>query len=105
MAVTRSSTLRTIAVWEPHVFFQDDVHLTSKLTLNLGVRYDLFTPYTEINNILSNFDTGLGRIVIANQGGIDGHGNIRTDYSNFAPRFGFAYHPACQGPSSAAASA
>ncbi|MDE1175822.1 MAG: TonB-dependent receptor [Edaphobacter sp.] len=80
--------------WEPHFFFQDDVHLTSRLTVNLGVRYDLFTPYTEINNILSNFDTGLGKIVVAGQNGIDGHGNIRTDYSNFAPRIGFAYTPA-----------
>jgi hypothetical protein len=80
--------------WEPSVFFQDDIRLSSSLTLNLGIRYDLFTPYTEINNILSNFDTGLQRIVIANQGGIDGHGNIRTDYSNFAPRVGFAYQPA-----------
>ena len=76
--------------WEPHVFFQDDVHATAKLTLNLGVRYDMFTPYTEINNILSNFDIGLGKILVAGQNtGV--HGGIQTDYSNLAPRFGFAY--------------
>jgi hypothetical protein len=79
--------------WEPHVFLQDDYHLTSSLTLNLGVRYDLFTPYTETRNILSNFDINLGKIVVAGQNGIDGHGNVRTDYRNFAPRFGFAYTP------------
>jgi len=79
--------------WEPHFFVQDDVHVSPNLTLNVGVRYDLFTPYTEINNILSNFDVGLAKIVIAGQNGIDGHGNIQTDYSNFAPRIGFAYTP------------
>lgn len=79
--------------WEPHAFFQDDVHVSANLTLNIGIRYDLFTPYTEINNILSNFDTGLAKIVVAGQNGIGSSGNIRTDYSNLAPRIGFAYTP------------
>ena len=78
--------------WEPHVFFQDDVHLTNNLTVNIGVRYDLFTPYTEVNNILSNFDIYQGKIVVAGINA-DSHGNVQTDYSNFAPRFGFAYTP------------
>ncbi len=78
--------------WEPHVFLQDDVHLSTNLTLNLGIRYDLFTPYTEINNVLSNFDITSGLILVAGQNaGI--HGGIKTDYSNLAPRFGFAYTP------------
>ncbi len=78
--------------WEPHVFLQDDVHLSQNLTVNLGVRYDLFTPYTEINNILSNFDITLGQILVAGRSA-NGHAGIQTDYSNLAPRFGFAYTP------------
>ncbi|SDF86014.1 TonB-dependent receptor [Terriglobus roseus] len=78
--------------WEPHVYFQDDYHATQNLTLNLGVRYDLFTPYTETNNILSNFDIVQAKFVVAGINA-DGHGGIKTDYSNFAPRFGFAYTP------------
>jgi len=79
--------------WEPHGFIQDDYHLASNLTVNLGVRYDLFTPYTETKNILSNFDINLGKIVVAGTPGVDGHGNVKTDYSNVAPRIGFAYTP------------
>jgi len=77
--------------WEPSVYFQDDWHVAPNLTLNLGIRYDLFTPYTEINNELSNFDTDTGKIVVAGTSGVDSRGNIRTDYSNLAPRLGFAW--------------
>jgi len=79
--------------WEPHVYIQDDWHIAQNLTLNLGARYDLFTPYTDTKNILSNFDTDLGKIVVAGTSGVDGHGNIQTAYENFAPRAGFAYTP------------
>ncbi len=79
--------------WEPHGFVQDDVHLSQNLTLNLGVRYDLFTPYTEINNVLSNFDIKYGVILVAGRN-TGSHGGIQFDYGNVAPRFGFAYTPA-----------
>jgi hypothetical protein len=78
--------------WEPHFYFQDDVHLLQNLTVNLGVRYDLFTPYTEVNNILSNFDIVQAKFLVAGVNA-DAHGGIKTDYSNFAPRVGFAYTP------------
>ena len=78
--------------WEPHFYFQDDVHLTQNLTVNVGVRYDLFTPYTEINNVLSNFDITTGTIKVA---GVNAnrYGDVKADYSNLAPRIGFAYTP------------
>jgi hypothetical protein len=42
--------------WENGYYVQDDWRVNSRLTLNLGMRYDLYTPYTEKNNILANFD-------------------------------------------------
>ena len=42
--------------WEPSGFAQDSWKVTPKLTLLLGVRYDVFTPFTEAHNHISNFD-------------------------------------------------
>jgi hypothetical protein len=80
--------------WEPHAFIQDDWHIAQNLTLNLGIRWDFYQPYTEINNNLSNFDTNIGKLVVAGQNGVNKYGNIQPDYTNFAPRVGFAYTPA-----------
>ena len=41
-------------------YFQDDWKVTSKLTLNLGVRYELFSPISERFGRQSNYDSGLG---------------------------------------------
>src|SRR5208282_1913441 len=42
--------------WEPSFFAQDSWKVTPKLTVLLGVRYDVFTPFTEAHNRISNFD-------------------------------------------------
>ena len=42
--------------WEPSGFAQDSWKITPKITLLLGVRYDLFTPFTEAHNHIANFD-------------------------------------------------
>jgi hypothetical protein len=77
--------------YEPHAFIQDDWRATSRLTLNLGVRWDYYQPYTEINDYLSNFDTDIGTIVVAGTPGVNKYGNVRPDYTNIAPRVGFAF--------------
>jgi len=77
--------------WEPSVYVQDDWHATSTLTLNLGVRYDVFTPFTEAHNAISNFDPATASIVVANQNGVNSHAGLKTTYTNIAPRIGFAF--------------
>jgi hypothetical protein len=77
-------------VTEPSVYAQDDWRATSWLTVNLGVRYDVFTPFTEEENRLSNLDLSTSRVLVAGQDGVSRTAGVRTDYSNIGPRLGFA---------------
>jgi hypothetical protein len=74
-------------------FIQDDYKLTSKLTLNLGLRYEYATPPREKNNQFANFDPATGAMVFAKDGDIFDRSLIHPDRNNFAPRFGFAWSP------------
>jgi hypothetical protein len=75
---------------EPNAFVQDDWHVSSSVTINLGVRYDVFTPLTEEDDRLTNFDVRTGRLLVAGRDGVSRSGNVKTDYSNVAPRLGFS---------------
>ncbi len=94
-------------------FVQDDFKVSPTLTLNIGVRYDLMKPPHEKYDSLSMFVPALGKVVIAGKGTLSdfdqrikdlGTQNaimaadaglpntiVKTDYTNFAPRFGFAW--------------
>lgn len=86
-------------------YLQDDWKITSKLTLNLGLRYDLELPRFESGNQLDWFDYNVisplsGKVPGVGElrgglrfAGVDGNPrrHFNTDRVNFAPRFGFAY--------------
>jgi hypothetical protein len=75
--------------WEPSFFVQDDWRLTSTLTLNLGVRYEIFTPFIEAHNQYANFDPKTVAVLEAGKG-ISSTLGVKTDYTGIAPRVGFA---------------
>ena len=74
-------------------FFQDDWHVTSRLTLNLGARWDLFGRPSYPDSLVSRLDVFPGSptfntFVSPKNGGDCG---CRNDMNNFAPRAGFAF--------------
>ena len=79
--------------WENGFFAQDDFRVNHKLTLNLGLRYDLFTWPKEASNHMSNFNPATGELVEAGTAAAAGYNNslIDTPKHNFGPRIGFAY--------------
>ncbi len=72
-------------------YLQDDFRVTPRLTLNLGVRYEYFTPQWERDNKLSNFDPGKRALIPAKSGSIAERAQVNPDRNNWAPRIGAAY--------------
>lgn len=72
-------------------YAQDDIRLTRKLTLNLGLRYELVTPFYERDNRLTNWDRATNSMVAARDGGIFDRALVNLDRDNFGPRLGLAY--------------
>jgi len=79
--------IRTV---ETGAFVQDDWQVTERLTLNLGLRYELDTPPSEVADRMGNFDVTTGKPLIAGFNS-NRNANIPYDRNNLAPRFGFAY--------------
>jgi len=72
-------------------FVQDDWKVNPDLTLNLGLRYDIFTAPTERYDRQGNFDPATKTIQMAGPNAPGGRDLANTDKNNFGPRIGFAY--------------
>lgn len=104
--------------WHSGFFVQDDWRVNSNLTVNLGLRYDLFLPFHDSNGNITNFlrNTPSGDIVVPDQASLalakpaftEGIGTAKIfaakqvglptslrnpDLNNVAPRIGFAWRP------------
>lgn len=105
--------------WETGFFVQDDFRVSSRLTLHMGLRYEIITPFIEANDLLVNFDPyylGAGGkrgrfvvpsnktlasldsrivnygVVTAAESGLGlGRSLVWTDKNNLAPRLGASF--------------
>ncbi len=95
-------------------FVQNDVKLTPRLTLNAGLRYEIFGPPSEIHGRLVTFDPALASMAAPTEGTLSGYvvtsnfagavppGVVKvnrrslwpTRYTDFSPRLGFAFEMA-----------
>jgi outer membrane receptor protein involved in Fe transport len=107
------STVNHLLVTSYGTFVQDDWRVRDRLTLNLGLRWDINKPPVDSAGRLSNFDPASRKVVIASTKTLEGTGITITDpndvttaaqaglpqsliftsYKAFAPRLGFAWRP------------
>jgi hypothetical protein len=79
--------------WEPNIYVQDDWRARSWLTLNIGLRWDHFSPITAAQGERSNFDPVLAAACTpasCNPFRIGPTAGVKSYWTNFEPRFGFA---------------
>jgi hypothetical protein len=98
--------------WSYAAFVQDDFRVTHRLTLNLGLRWDIQTPPTDPFNRESTFVPGTQSKMVPNaplgllfpgDPGVT-RGIVSTDWTHVSPRVGLAWDPIGDGKTSIRAS-
>lgn len=101
-AVTSATFSKQLAIfmprqWDQELYFQDDWKVRPGLTLNLGVRWTYFSPYTTRWGQQSQFDPDATDPITGRKGAITHPKGVigKKDLNNFQPRLGLAwtFHP------------
>ncbi|HZL53581.1 MAG TPA: TonB-dependent receptor [Terracidiphilus sp.] len=71
-------------------YIQDDWKFSNKLTINAGLRYELYTQPIDQNNLGSLFDISTGNLAIPGQNGYS-RAMVHGDHNDWGPRVGVAY--------------
>ena len=107
------STTNYLLKTDSSFFAQDDWKVSPRLTLNLGLRYEIQKPITDKYDRLTNFLPGLNKVVVVSDRALQSTGAtftnssrvataaqlglprslVYTNYKAWAPRFGFAWRP------------
>jgi len=74
-------------------YIQDDYKASNKLTINAGIRYELYTQPIDQNNLGSLFDITTGAFAIPGATPYS-RAMVKGDHNDWGPRFGFAYQAA-----------
>jgi hypothetical protein len=75
----------------------DDWRITTRLSLNMGIRWDYATPVGELYNRMVNLNIAPGFSAVTPVTAGEGTALINPDYRNISPRFGFAWRPLKKG--------
>ncbi|MDP2999628.1 MAG: TonB-dependent receptor [Bryobacterales bacterium] len=92
----QSPVIVSMRAWTMGVYVQDDWKINNRLTVNLGLRYEVSPPWYENFNKMGIFDIdttpGQATLVYAKSGGSrNDRALVATDTNNWMPRIGFAF--------------
>jgi len=86
-----SDTVVNLRQYVHALYYQDDWKVSSKLTINAGMRWEFATPLFERDNNYSNFNPATNSMQMATSGSLYNRSLVHPDGKDFGPRLGLAY--------------